>query len=388
MSSSLIKTSLPNSSSLIRAVGDGRKHRDGVFWTDDPTQTELVLLWLIAAVVFIVVVNHFQTYGDKVSSFGDNAAYISAAAAIRHWDFRGVQTKQAWGLSYLIASLSAFHLSATSSLLLICAASSLGTVLLVQRLWGSWIAAFFALLNFSWFQASLLGGSEPLFVLLLFASFFVGRRERWLGASVLAALATLTRPVGVFALLAIGVTLLLRKDFKKAFVCSGVASLIGLLYLVPFWIFFDDPLYQFHRYKQADWQSGFVISWPFHAITVAFLHNREPFTNVIFTAGWIAFAVVGFPIMVGQLYRRQSSGPAHEQVFAISYLTFLFCYNSIHWARADFPRFVIPALPFLLVSLDRWLPKSRYVIYPLCVVSSVLAACSAIGIRSVIASLH
>jgi hypothetical protein len=351
-------------------------------------RSELVLLWLIAAICFITIVNHFQTFSAEVRTFGDNGAYMSAAEGIRHWDFNGVQTKQSWGLPYLIAGLTYFHLPAQFSLLFICMAASIGSVLLVRNLLGAWIAAFFTILNFDWFQVSFLGGSEPLFVLLLFASFWASRRGRWLLASVLAALATLVRPVGLFALLAIGLALILRRDYKKTFLCTATAMLIGMLYLLPFWIYFHDPLYQFHRYKQADWQSGFVISWPFHAIVWSFLHNREPWTNVIFTVGWIGFAALGLYKMCGRLYRQQLGEHSNEYIFAISYLIFLYCYNSDQWARAEFPRFVIPVLPFLLLAFVQWLPKSRFVVYALCVLSSVLGACSAIGIRNVIAALH
>jgi hypothetical protein len=369
------------------SIFEGRQE-EKLFGRSHLSRAELVLLWLIAAISFITVVNYFQTYSAEVSGFGDNSAYVAAANGIQRWDFHGVQTKQSWGLSYLIAGLSCLHLSAQFSLLFICMAASIGSVLMVQNLWGMWIAAFFTILNFAWFQVSFLGGSEPLFVLLLFASFWLSRKERWLLASVLAALATLVRPVGLFALLAIGLALVLRRDYKKAFLCTAIAMLIGMLYLLPFWIYFHDPLYQFHRYKQADWQSGFVVSWPFHAIVLSFLHNREPWTNVIFTTGWLGFATLGLYRMSGKLYRRQIGEHANEYIFAISYLIFLFCYNSYHWARAEFPRFVIPVLPFLLLAFVRWLPKSRFVVYALCVVSSVLGACSAIGIRNVMAALR
>jgi len=353
-----------------------------------PSRAELILLWLVAAVCFVVVINHFQPYSAMVDTFGDNGAYISAATAIQHWDFRGVHTKQGWGLSYLIAFFSWFHLSPHLSLLLIRMASSMASVLLVQSLWGGWIAAFFAILSFDWLQVSLLGGAEPLFVLLILSSFWFSRKERWLPASLVAALATIVRPLGVFALLAIGLHLSLRRDFKKAFLCTAIAMVVAALYVLPFWLYFHDPLYQFHRYQQADWQSGFVIGWPFRAIALAFWHNREPRTNVIFTAGWLAFAVLGAWRMTGKGYRQYMLEHGNEYIFAVCYMMFLFCYNSVHWARAEFPRFVIPALPFLLLAFDHWLPKSRYVTYSLSVVSSALGACSAVGIRNVMGALR
>ncbi len=362
--------------------------QERTFFSDGLSRLELVLLWLIGAICFIAVITHFQSYSQKVAEFGDNGQYLSAAQAIEHWDFGAAHTKQAWGLSYLIALLSRFHLSDSFSLLFISMASSLGSMFLARSLWGPWIAAFFAVLNFPWLQTSFLGGSEPLFVVFLLASFWFSRRDRWITASVLAALATVTRPVGVFALFALGLTLLLRKDYKKCLLCTVVAALIGLVYLLPFWISFHDPLYQFHRYKHEDWQSGSLVSWPFHIITVSFLYHRGPWTNVILTGGWIGLAAVGFCSIGVKLYRDRTAGHTNEQMFAITYLMFLFCYNSLEWARWDFPRFVIPAVPLILLSFNSWLPKSRWVIYPVCAVFSILAACSAIGIQNVIGAIH
>lgn len=387
---------------------DSPKQPERARATDGPSQPELVFLWLISAACFIIVLTHFQNYSAKIVDLGDNPQYISAAQAIQHWDLRSTQTKQGWGLSYLIALLSTLHLSDQVSLVFISMASSLASVLLARSLWGPWIAAFFAILNFPWIQTSMLGGSEPLFVLLLFASFWFSRKarpkrllhespqenpqerpqERWITSSMLAALATVTRAVGVFALFALGINLVVRKQYRKLALCIAVAALIGFLYLLPFWIAFHDPLYQFHRRTHdVDWDSGHLLTWPFHVIVVSYLYYRGPWTNVILTGGWIGLAAVGFCRMGVKLYRDRGAQYLNEQIFAITYLLFLFCYNSLEWARWDFYRFVIPAIPMLLLSFDRWLPKSRYVIYPLCVVSSVLAACSAIGIKNVITAL-
>lgn len=323
-----------------------------------------------------------------LQSFGDNESYAAAAKAIRYWNFSNVQVKQFWGLPYLIALFSCAHLSIEFSLLLICLGSSLGSILLVRSLWGPWLAAYFAFLNFAWLQVSFLGGAEPLFILLLLASFFFGRKHRWVASAVLAAFATVVRPLGLFALLGIGLSLVWRREYGKAFAATMAAILIGGLYLLPFWLHYHDPLYQFHRYQQADWQGGSSIDWPFHAIAIGFLHNREPWTNEIFTAGWIVFAATGLAMMAQKSYRRKMMGRSNECIFACSYLIFLFCYSSVHWARAEFPRFMIAVLPFLLLAFERWLPKSRTVVYILGGASCLLGAFSAIGIRSVLAALR
>lgn len=356
--------------------------------TDGPSQRELVFLWLISAVCFLIVLTHFKSYSAGVSAFGDNDQYTAAAHAIQHWDLRSTQARQGWGVSYLIALLSLLHLSNKVSLVLISMASSLGSVLLARPLWGPWIAAFFAILNFPWLQTSMLGGSEPLFVLLLFASFWFSRRQRWIPSSALAALATVTRAVGVFSLFALGLSLLLRKEYRKLSLCIAVAALIGFLYLLPFWVAFHDPLYQFHRREHSgDWDSGHLLTWPFHSIAVSYLYHRGPWSNVILTGAWIGLAIVGLCRMGIKLYRDRGTQYPNEQIFVITYVFFLFSYNSLVWARWSFHRFVIPAIPLLLLSVYPWLPKKRYVMYPLCIVSSILAAWSAIGIKNVIPGL-
>jgi hypothetical protein len=388
MSASSIKT-LPDSPSTLI---DSPKHPIWAVSSDGPSQIELVFLWLVCGICFIVVLTHFKSYSGTVLAVGDNSQYISAAQAIQHLNLRSTQTRQGWGLSYVIALFSTFHLPDQFSLVFISIACSLGSVLLARGLWGPWIAAFFAILNFPWIQASFLGGSEPLFVLLLFGSFWFGRKEpqeRWILAAVLAALATVTRAVGIFALVALGLNLLLRKEYRKLTVCIALAALIGFLYLLPFWIAFHDPLYQFHRRALVgDWDSGHLLTWPFRDIVVSYLYYTGPWTNVVLTGAWISLATVGLLRMGWKLYREGLPKRPYEQIFAITYLMFLFSYNSLEWARWDFHRFVIPAIPMLLLTFDRWLPKSRYVIYPVCVLSSILAACSAIGIQNVISTLR
>jgi hypothetical protein len=362
--------------------------KERAFVRAPPSLFEVGGLWLLTVVLFVITLVQFQSYTFKVDNFGDNGAYLKAASAIQHWDFHDAEIKLFWGLPYVIAGFSWLPVSARTDLLLICLVSSLVSVLLVWKLWGPWIAGYFAVLSFRWMQVSVLGGAEPLFVALLFSSFWASRKERWLVASLLAALATLVRPLGIFALIGIGVTLLYRRDFKKAFQCTALAAFIGVLYLLPFWLYFHDPLYQFHLYKQRDWQSGPAIGLPFRAIAISLIHDREPWTNVIVTMAWIIFALAGLYAMSRKSFRHYIQEHRAECIFGFLYLFFIFSYNSVAWARSEFPRFVIPVMPLLLLALDRWLPKSRYVLYGLGIVNAVLGACSAVGIRNVLPALR
>jgi len=349
---------------------------------------EVFVLALMGAVLFSLTILHFRAYRSTVDAFGDSGAYTSVANAIRGWDFKAIHEKQFWGYSYAVAGFSMLtRIPVDDSLLVVSFLSYLLSTWLVFRLWGGWVAALFAILNFDWLQRSFLGGSEPLFVLLLFASFWAARRGRWILASCLGACATVTRPVGIIVLVAIGLLLITRKQYLDLLRCTAVAAALGILYILPFWIYFGDPLYQVHRYQTADWHSGPVVTWPFYAIGQSLLHNQQPWTNTLLTLLWIGLAVAGAIAIYKNRLDLVRRAPV-EAYFAMGYLAFLFCYNSPQWARAEFARFAIPILPLIYLALLRWIPQDRRLLWFLGVVSPVLAAGSAIGIRNVIAALR
>jgi len=110
----------------------------------------------------------------------------------------------------------------------VATAASLCSVFLVARLFGTWVAAYFALTNFTWLQVSFLGGSEPLAVALVFGAFWLFARERWFLASLLASVAVTVRPLMIFALVGMGLTLLDQKRYRPfavVFVTSRSSAL-------------------------------------------------------------------------------------------------------------------------------------------------------------------
>jgi hypothetical protein len=251
------------------------------------------------------------------------------------------------------------------------------------------VAGFFAVLNFDWWQRSFLGGSEPLFLALLFGAFVSVRRERWTLAALLASLSTIVRPLGIFALVGIGLTLLWRRDFRRFALATAIGLLIGILYVLPLAHNFGDPLANVTMYHKADWDNAIPFSWPFYAFARDAGLQRAPWTNLVLTFGWISFVLLGGTVMAGSVeFRQYARSHPVETVFAASYLIFLYTYNSAYWARSNFPRFAIPVLPFVLLALGRWIPKDRRLLFGLGLISPVLAAASAIGVKNVVHTLH
>ena len=355
-------------------------------WDVEPSQRELLVVVVVTGVLFVSVLALFHRFFVTVEGFGDNGAYIGITSAIRHWDFRGLDVKAFWGLPYVMASVSFLtRISDRNALLLVSYSAGFATIVLAYRLWGGWVAGFFAVLDFDWMQRLFLGGSEPLFTALAFGSFLAARKERWLLAALLAAISTTVRPVGMFALVALGLALLLKRDFRNFSLATLTGLIVGGLYTLPLALYFQNPLANVHSYQQGDWEGGQLLTWPFYAILKSTSsYPAAPWTNLVLTWGWILFVLAGFLTLVLAKNCRQywRTRPA-EMIFAVSYLVFIYSYNSPYWARGSFPRFAIPILPFVLLALNKWVPKDRRLLWGLAVVSSILAACSAIGIRNV-----
>jgi hypothetical protein len=355
-----------------------------------PSQSELAALVLLSFALFISVIAVARSYAAAVDNFGDSSAYMALASAIRHWDFRAIIIKQFWGLPYAMAGFSKLTgLSDRTSLLVFSALPSLLAALLARRLWGGWIAAYFAVINFDWLQRSCLGGSEPLFVCLLFGAFLSVRRERWLLASLLASLATLVRPLGLFALIGIGMALLLKREFRTLVAATAVGLFVGVLYAIPLATQFGDPLATVNSYHSKQWQGGWLFGFPFYAIIKGTLIYPAPWTNLVLSFAWILLVVIAVVAMVRSVeFRAYCKDHFVEAAFLIPYLWCLFTYNYPYWARGNFARFAIPILPFALLALRRWIPRDRRVLWTVGVICSLLAASSALGIVNVVHALR
>jgi hypothetical protein len=355
-------------------------------WKRQPSAREVCGIGLLGGLIFVVIICVSQNYFAKVDNFGDSASYMEIASAIRHWDFRGLTVvEHFWGLPYFIAGLSMLTgLSYRASLLVISVAASFASLFLVRQLWGGWVAALFAVVSFDWLQRSYLGGSEPLFAALLFSSFLAMRRQRWVLAALLASLATVCRPLGLFALLGIGVTLLWKREFVKCAAATTTGAAIGTAYALPLWRYFGSPLANVHGYNPE----GKIFGFPFYAIIKGTILYSAPWTSLTLSFAWILVVSAAVIVATSKSYRAYVREFPVENIFAALYLLSVYCYNYPYWARGSFPRFVIPVIPFVLFAFLPRIPKDRRLLWALAIIMPALAAISAIGLRSVLASVR
>jgi hypothetical protein len=353
---------------------------------------EVLLLAVLSCAVMWITALALHRSRDLVTHYGDDGAYLTVANAILHWDFHQIDIQHFMGYPYFIAAASLLlRIPLATSLWLIAALSSVAAVWLASRLFGTIAAAYFALTNFSWLQSSFIGGSEPLSVALGLGALLAFRRNRVFAAALLASLAVTVRPLMIFVLVGIGLTLLYRKQFGAFFIALITGLATGILYTLPLTHYFGDPLLTVHSYTMRDYGGGGIkgphghlFGWPFHGIIAGTIAYPAPWSNLLLSFFWIALVLGGIAMMFSARYRKYAKSYPNEAIFCTFYLLAIFCYDYLIWARSNFIRFAIPALPFVFYALLPVLPKDRRIFWALCAVSSVLAMFSAVGIRNVL----
>lgn len=357
-----------------------------------PSQKELLILVVLSGVVMWMSAFFLHRAGTLILGYGDNDAYLAVANAILGWNFHHVDVQHFMGYPYLIALVSLLlHVPTLFALWLIAVSSSVMSVWLAGRLFGTVAAGYFALSNFVWLQLSFLGGSEPLAVALGLGALLAFRRNRVFLAALLASFSVTVRPLMVFVLVGIGLVLLYRKEFGSFFIALGTGLAIGTLYVLPLARYFGDPLLTVHSYTTRDYGGGgmagphgHLFGWPFHGIVAGTLAYPAPWTNLLLSFFWIGLVLVGVAMMFTKRFREYAKKYPNEAIFCWLYLVAVFCYDYLIWARGNFIRFAIPALPFVFLALLRLLPKDRRIFWFLSIVSAVLATVSAVGLKNVI----
>jgi hypothetical protein len=312
---------------------------------------------LIGASLLAIAAAGPRAYLARVQEFPDMASYAEAATAIRHWHLSGIPARQFWGYADAAALLSVVLPGVPMLVVLVIVSTISGcvAVALAHRLWGGWIAVYLTAVGWQWVQREAFGGSEPLFMALALAAFWANRNAQSRRAVLWAALATVVRPIGIFALAAV----LVRRKPIEVLMGLGIAAIVFGLYCVPLALT-GDVLGNIHWY--APQMTGGTVWGTLIAGQVSPVRD-------ILVVGAITFVLMA-PFVV---FAREQKGRWAENLFALGTSCFLITLNCQPCAWA-FPRFAIVSIPFALIVMRQWLPRDDRVACVLSIVSALIAA--------------
>jgi hypothetical protein len=324
--------------------------------SSEPSVSYAVAL-LIGASLLAIAAAGVRAYLDRVQEFPDMASYAEAATAIRHWQLSGIPARQFWGYADAGALLSLVLPGVPMLVVLVIISTISGcvAVALAHRLWGGWIAVYLTAVGWQWVQREAFGGSEPLFMALIFAALLSARQDHTRRAALWAALATVVRPIGIFALGAV----LIRRKPTEVLLGLGIAAIVFGLYCVPL-AFTGDVLANIHWY--APQMTGGTVWGTLIAGEVSPVRD-------ILVGGAIAVVLMA-PFVV---FAREQRGRWAENLFALGTSCFLITLNCQPCAWA-FPRFAIVSIPFALIVMRQWVPRDDRVVCVLSIVSALIAA--------------
>ncbi len=342
------------------------------------TRRDLITIVLVSYAWFALLILAFDSYPSRVQHCGDNPSYAGESAAIRGAPPPALIARHFLGYPLLAAPVAALlHTSDMTALPIVSVIASLVAIFLAGELWGAWAAAWFAVINLDWIQRSLLGGAEPLFVALLFACLLAARKERWTAAAIFGALATVVRPLGVFALIALGVALLRRRRFGIFTLAVVVSLAVACAYLALVASLFGNSFGNFAWYKSMGLGHDRTFI-PFVTIFMTYgeHHGDHQLTakNVAKTLTWMTFTLAGIIAALSRRVTRESMRALPvEWIFAATYMA-SFLFFPAWWIEGEYPRYLAPVIPMLLVALRPWLPSDRRVIWVVGLLSITLAA--------------
>ena len=310
--------------------------------------------------------------------------------------FRDLQLQHFMGYPYLIAAVSLlFHVPTRFALWSIAVVSSGLSVWLIARLFGTVAAGYFAFTNFAWLQLAYLGGSEPLALALGLDSLLAFRRDRILLAALLGSLAVTVRPLNDFRVGGNWIGAAVSKKVQGF--SSGIRDRAGdrdTVCITPGALFWR-PLLTVHTYTTRDyrWRRSKRSPWAFVRMAVPRDYRRharllravDKFTAELLldwarSLGRDDDVFEQVPEVCeglsagGDLLR---AGPRRDLFLRLSDLGSQQLHPILHSS---------PALCIFCALAD--LAEEPLASLGLCVVSAVLAAASAIGVRNVVRGIY
>lgn len=337
------------------------------------TDRALRVLILLAYAWCGLLLIFLNDYHSRIEHCGDNPSYAREVDRLTGRSKPGDTARHFLGYSLSALPLALMGMDVYTALAVVSVLAGVVAIVIVARLWGWWVAAYFSLTNFDWVQRTLLGGAEPLFAALIFLAFLAARRERWMLAALLGSLSTVVRPLGIFFLLAMGIQLLRVRRLGTLALAIGISLTLGGCYFMVVKQRFGDPAANFEWYRSMGLgkDPNFI---PFVTVFASYARHLITAKNLVKTLVWTSCTFLALIAAVGRLEIRQSLRlrPV-EWMFAMFYLA-SFLFFPAWWMEGEYPRYLVPVIPLIFVALRPWLTEKRQILWIGGLLSVTLAA--------------
>ena len=186
--------------------------------------------------------------------------------------------------------------------------------------------------------------SESLFLALVLASFMAARRERWLRAGLLGALAALARPNGILLFPALGADALWElwqtRRFNWRWLWVGLVPMGFAVYLLVNYRITGDPL-AFLSVQREHWSHTLVTPWSSIQINLGIARDWDPSRAAMIGTQVLVYLAVG---LAGTIAAAFLLRPSYAMWMALNWLLFV----SQSWDISA-PRYTLMMFPLFIL---------------------------------------
>lgn len=186
--------------------------------------------------------------------------------------------------------------------------------------------------------------SESLFLALVLASFLAARRERWMTAGLLGALAALTRPNGILLLPALGIEALWRlretRRFERRWLWAGLVPIGFVVYLLLNYHVTGDPA-AFLSVQREHWSHTLVPPWSSIRVNFDIARDGTPAQAATIGTQVLFYLAVG---LAGTIAAAFSLRPSYTVWMALNWLLF----TTQSWDISA-PRYTLTMFPLFIL---------------------------------------
>jgi len=210
-----------------------------------------------------------------------------------------------------------------------------------------WLTLVFLLFPARWLIVRSVGSPEPLFILLILASFYFFKKKNYWGAGAFGALAQLTKPPGILLFCGYAIFLLIENwpNLKK------LIKQVYPLLLIPLALL---GLFIYYRFAYGDFWAYFhsganvlPLLWP-------------PFQVFNVSSHWVGTFWLEEIIYIFLLGALGVVSLFKQKRLDLAIFTTVFFAATFFVAHRDIARYSLPMVPFLLIAFEPILSKKEF----------------------------